>query len=45
MLGGLLSAQNFSVKYGKVNWPTLFDGPSCIERENVVAFPPTGAAV
>ena len=28
MLVGLLSTHNFSVKFDKVNWPTLADGPS-----------------
>ena len=45
MSGGLLSTQKVSVKYGKINWPTHFDGPSCIKRENSVSFPPTGADI
>ena len=43
MSGGLISNQNFSVKFDKVNWPTLVGGPSYIARENPVSFPPTGA--
>ena len=45
MSGGLLSTQNFSVKFDKVNWPTFANGPSYIARENSVLFPPTGANI
>ena len=42
MSGGLLSNQNFGVKFDKVNWPTFFKDPSYVARENSVSFPPTG---
>ena len=45
MSGGLLSAQNISVKFDKVNWPTLVNGPNYIARESSVSFPPTGANI
>ena len=34
MSGGLLSNQNFSVKFYKVNWPTFVNSPSYIARKN-----------
>ena len=45
MSGGLLSTQNFGVKFVKVNWPTLVNGPSRITRENSVSFSPIGASI
>ena len=45
MLVGLLSTHNFSVKFDKVNWPTLADGPSYIARQNPISFPPTGVNI
>ena len=43
MTGGLLSTQNFSVKFGKVQWPTLVD--SHVAREISILFLPTGADI
>ena len=37
MSGGLLSNQNFSVKFNKVNWSTFVNGPSFIARENSIS--------
>ena len=45
MSGGLLSAQNFSVKFDKINWPTFVNGLSYIAWENSILFSPTGANV
>ena len=45
MSGGLLSTQNFSVKFSKVNWPTFVNGPNYITRENSISFSPTGANI
>ena len=45
MSGGLFSAKNFSVTFGKVYWPTFVNGPSYIARENPILFPPTGGNI
>ena len=45
MSGGLLSTQNFSVKFYKVNWPTFVNGSNFITRENSISFSPTGANI
>ena len=38
MSGGLLSTQNFSVKFNRVNWSTFVNGPSYIAMENSISF-------
>ena len=45
MSGGLFSAKNSSVKFGKVYWPTFVNGPGYIARENPILFPPTGGNI
>ena len=45
MLGDLLSTQNFSVKFNKVNWSTFVNDPSYIARENSISFSPIGANI
>ena len=42
---GLLSTQNFSVKFDKINWPTFVNRPRYITRENSVSFSPTEANI
>ena len=42
---GLLSVQNFSVNFDKINWPTFVNGLSYIAWENSISFSPTGANV
>ena len=41
MSGDILSTQNFSVRFGEVNWPTFVNGLSYIAIENSILFPPT----
>ena len=43
---GLLSTQNFNIKFNKVNWPTFFNGNIVyIAKENSILFSPTGANI
>ena len=45
MSTGLLSTQNFSIKFDKVNLPTFVNGPSDIGRETSISFSSTGANI
>ena len=41
MPGDLLSTQNFSVKFNKVNWPTFVNGPNYFAKQNSISFSST----
>ena len=45
MSGDLLSTQNFSVKFDKVNWSTFVNGPSYIARKNSISLSSAGANI
>ena len=45
MSGGVLSTQNFSIKFDKITWPTFVNNPNYIARENSMLFSPTGANI